>query len=235
MDNRHSFREVKNYNAIARNHDFETKLLHAVKKGAKEEVIRMSFLDKHDSNIPMHLSGDPLRINKNITISFNTLLSRAAIEGGVPPVYARSLCGKFSMQTESAKNIHDISQIRKEMLITYCDSVKNMNTKNYSPITSKAVEYILTNITGSLKLNNIAEHLHVTPPHLSRIFKKETGLTITDFIHTKKIEEAKYFIKQRKMSIIEVSQLVGYDNPTYFGKVFKRITSMTPSEFAKKD
>jgi YesN/AraC family two-component response regulator len=83
-------------------------------------------------------------------------------------------------------------------------------------------------------LSIIAEKIDINPCHLSRQFKKETKMTITDFINERRIEEAKFLIEQNNNSITEIALMVGYENHNYFCKVFKRITSLTPMDYLKK-
>ncbi len=107
-------------------------------------------------------------------------------------------------------------------------------TAGYSKIVKKAINYINLNFDNSLSLSIIAEKIDINPCHLSRQFKKETKMTITDFINERRIEEAKFLIEQNNNSITEIALMVGYENHNYFCKVFKRITSLTPMDYLKK-
>ena len=61
----------------------------------------------------------------------------------------------------------------------------------------------------------------------------ETGKSITDFINLKRIEAAKLYLSNGNMSITDVAYLVGFNDVNYFSRIFKRITSMTPSQYVK--
>lgn len=116
----------------------------------------------------------------------------------------------------------------------YCELVVSVATRQYSPIVKKAIEYIYLNLGSSLLLKSIAEHVHVNPSHLSRKFKEETGMTITDFINKKRVDEARLHLRRGNLSVTEVAFLVGFNDLNYFGKVFKKFTNETPSQYAKR-
>lgn len=95
----------------------------------------------------------------------------------------------------------------------------------------KAKEYIYQNRLQKISLNEVAAMLEITPSYLSRIFKKVTQKSFSDYVAEIKIEEAKSLLLKDNNRIYEVSSILGYDDPYYFSKVFKKITQMTPSEF----
>lgn len=99
----------------------------------------------------------------------------------------------------------------------------------------KAKEYIYENRFKKIGLNDVAAELEITPSYLSRIFKKVTRQSFSDYVAEVKVEEAKRLLLKDNNRIYEVSSLLGYDDPYYFSKVFKRTTQMTPSEFIARN
>lgn len=99
----------------------------------------------------------------------------------------------------------------------------------------KAVQYIRENRFQRITLNDVAQRLDITPSYLSKIFKKVTEQSFSDYVAGIKIEEAKKLLLQDNNRIYEVSAMVGYDDPYYFSKVFKRVTQMTPSEYIARN
>lgn len=98
----------------------------------------------------------------------------------------------------------------------------------------KAKQYILDNKFKKISLNEVALYLDITPGYLSRIFKKVTRQSFSDYISEVKIQEAKILLLQNNNKIYEVSSHLGYEDPYYFSKVFKKFTHMTPSEYIAK-
>ena len=121
-----------------------------------------------------------------------------------------------------------------KMISEYCDLVNEFSTNGYSTSIKKAINYINLNFKSPISLTIIADNININPSHLSRQFKKETKTTITEFINKKRIDEAKFLIDQNNYSITEIALMVGFESYTYFGKVFKDVTSLTSREYLNK-
>ncbi|WP_019640617.1 response regulator [Paenibacillus fonticola] len=84
------------------------------------------------------------------------------------------------------------------------------------------------------ELSSLAALVYLTPSYLSKLFKNETGMTITDYLIEVRIEKAKLLLKTcLDMKIHEIGCQVGYPDPAYFNKLFKRIVGITPNEYKK--
>lgn len=220
------------YSKIEVLYKLEKRILHAVQRGLKEEALKLMYYFQNDFNY--RVPNNPLRVSKNISLSFNTILRLAAERGGVSAVFIHDLSDKFAVLIEKASNISDLEGIEVKMISEYCDLVKGQSTAGYSPIIRKSMNYINLNFHCSLSLDTIAEKVQISPFHLSRQFKKETNLTITEFINRKRISEAKFLIEHSNYSITDIALMVGFENISYFGAVFKKITNYTPREYLNK-
>ena len=93
-------------------------------------------------------------------------------------------------------------------------------------------QYILEHIQESdLNVNHLVEHMQISRTHLYNKLKKLLNLSITEFINKIKIDVAKLKIIETNLSFAEISWQLGFNNPSYFSKTFKRFTGMTPNEF----
>jgi AraC-like DNA-binding protein len=210
----------------------EKEILNAVEKGLKEEALKLekSFHFQASHRAPNNL----LRANKNVVFSFNTLLRVACERGGVSPVYISIVSDKFAILIENVSTMAQMDAMATKMISEYCDLVNQYSTNGYSTSIKKAINYINLNFKNPISLNIIADEININPSHLSRQFKKETKTTITEYINKKRISEAKFLIGQNQYSITEIALMVGFESYTYFGKVFKEITSLTSREYLKK-
>ena len=156
----------------------------------------------------------------------------AAERSGVHPVYLHNISERFAISIERITTLPGLKLIA---LIgdEYCELVNHFATGHYSPIIKKAVDYISLNLGNHLSLKEVAATIHVNASHLSRKFKEETGLTMTEFIHEKRIAEAKLYLQREDISINDVAFMVGFNDLNYFSKVFKKLTSLTPSQYIK--
>lgn len=104
------------------------------------------------------------------------------------------------------------------------------NTKS-DKIVDMAKKYISAHYTEKLTLASIADVLNISPGYLSSNFKKFTNSTLSDYIAFVKIEKAKELIDQHEYLMYEISGMLGFENPYYFSKVFKKMTGISPREY----
>lgn len=90
------------------------------------------------------------------------------------------------------------------------------------------------NIDTEVNLKLLAQKVYLSPKYLSRVFKQYVGVSFKDFIHQKRIEKACEYLENTDMPIIEVMMNIGYSDPKYFYKIFKRFMKMTPSEYRRE-
>jgi len=97
----------------------------------------------------------------------------------------------------------------------------------------EALNYIDSNLTAELTLDEIAQSAGMSRSYFSAVFKKMNGLSVWDYITNKRIQLAMEYIRQGKYSITEIALLCGYNTMANFNRSFKMITHCTPSQFRK--
>ena len=101
-----------------------------------------------------------------------------------------------------------------------------------SQIIDQVKKLIAENLSvGNLQRDELAALVHISPGYLGRIFKKETGMALTDYIIKKRISVAKQLLTKTSLSITSVSEKVGISYSSYFTKLFKEQVGMTPQEY----
>ena len=103
---------------------------------------------------------------------------------------------------------------------------ENKNVK-VNELINEMKQYIHTNLETVGSLEEIAEHFFVNKFYLSRMFKQKTGYTVTEFINIQKIRRAQKLLEDTDLSVAEISKAVGYENMTYFNRVFKKFVETT--------
>lgn len=94
-------------------------------------------------------------------------------------------------------------------------------------------QYIQENLHGDLSLTSLAGVVYLNPSYMSRLYKQLTGIKITDYINSVRIETAKKILCEGEHRIQDIAARVGFDSASYFSVFFKRITGMTPQEYRK--
>ncbi|MHA6481737.1 helix-turn-helix transcriptional regulator [Paenibacillus sp. strain BS8-2] len=223
----------ENQAIIEMRYRYEKQFMHLITKGdlhGLQELIKKTF---SIFNMPDRIPESPLRSAKNLLLTLNTLCRIAAERGGLHPVYIHHISEKLSIMIERSPNLPSLNSLRTTILEEYCEAVRTYATGSYGPIVRKAIDYIQFNLEKPLTLREVAEFIPVNPSHLSRCFMQETGQSFIDFMNRKKIEEAKLYLRSGSISITEIALMAGYNDLNYFGRVFKKVTGMTPSQYAK--
>ncbi len=113
------------------------------------------------------------------------------------------------------------------------DSPQSTKISKCSHAIRSCLEYIDKNFDQKLTLEHLAEHAKFSKYHFARIFKENTGFTITEQINARRCEEAKKLLMESgdKLSVSEIGRICGFDNPSYFTRTFRKYTGLLPSEF----
>jgi len=96
------------------------------------------------------------------------------------------------------------------------------------------VQYINANYASPLTLDDISRLVNLSPDYLSKIFKQGTGTTFSRYLNDVRIARAKELIRQSRLRLTDISSMVGYDDQSYFTKVFTKTVGVSPSEYRKK-
>lgn len=106
--------------------------------------------------------------------------------------------------------------------------------KEKTPDMIKEIKVFIEENSGEeISRNDLAAKVFLHPDYLSRIFKEQMGMSLSDFIIQVRIDKAKVLLQKTDDRISDISAKVGYPNTAYFTKLFKRATGMTPKEFRK--
>ncbi len=214
---------------IESRYEGERKLMQAVSQGIThkaEQIISISSGLMLEMRVP-----DPVRNMKNYVIVANVLFRKATEQGGVHPFYIDKVSSEFAKKVEKIKTVQEGIDMMHDMIYKYCDLVKKHSMKNYSMMVQKAIALIDSDLTADLSLRRQAELLNVNASYLSSLFKKETGVTLTEYVSKKRIDHAAFLLTSTNMQIQAIAQYCGIFDVNYFTKTFKKIMGKTPKEY----
>lgn len=98
----------------------------------------------------------------------------------------------------------------------------------------EALHYVTTHLDQRIGLEEVAEYLHLNASYFSRLFKKETGKTFIEYVTRTKMERAKELLDQTAHPVSKICELLGYDNQSYFIKLFRSYYGMTPADYRNR-
>lgn len=223
-------KEIWNMKLIETRYSYENELIKAVSKGQSHKIKLLSNLSQLNFE---KRTPDTLRNIKNYGIIMNTLLRKAAENGGVHPVHLDSISGEFALKIEQCQSVTGVQELMSDMFTTYCRLVKKHSIRQYSPPVQKALTYIESDLSQDLSLSTLARLQSISPSYLSNIFKKETDHTVTEFVNGKRMEYAAYLLGTTRQQIQTIAQLCGILDVQYFSKLFKKYKGETPKEYRK--
>lgn len=209
----------------------ESDFLHAVEQGNKAKAIELLSTDNLLFSFSERFPNQPLRRLKNLIIVINTLLRTAVRKSNVPPILIHRTSEKFAVKLENKTRLVELQQLQNEMIEEYCELVVSNSLAHYSKTTQNVIGYIMTYFNKRIDINELATLNFTHPSHLSRKFKQETNLTITAYQQKIRMHEAKYLLKNESLPIEEIAWMVGYEDSSYFTRVFKQAIGYSPSQF----
>ncbi|BBI31887.1 response regulator transcription factor [Cohnella abietis] len=125
-----------------------------------------------------------------------------------------------------------ISQI-EQWSIRVTGAVSRYVKKDEDSIVQRVKEYVIAHLDDRIERMELADLVHLNPAYLSRLFKKETGESLTEFIQSEKMKLTKQLLRGSDKPISEIAQVAGYSNMSYFSKAFKKMYDMSPLAFRK--
>lgn len=106
-------------------------------------------------------------------------------------------------------------------------------TSSENPYIAGILSYISEHLSEQMAIGDIADTLHLNPQYVMRLFKKEVGCSILQYITAKRIGLAVRLLDETSLSVTDVAAQAGFDNYSYFTRIFKRFTNDTPSSYRK--
>ena len=224
---------LNSISGVERRYEAENRLMQAVSQGRSHAAELM--LANFSQAALEQRTPEPIRNTKNYTIILNTIMRKAAEQGGVHPIYIDRVSSGFALRIEALSGWQECSALWQEMARKYCLLVKKHANKPYSPLVQKVIARIEFDLAADLSLKANAEALNVNASYLSTLFKKETGTTLTDYVNRKRVEHAVFLLNTTNSSISAVGQRCGIQDDNYFTKIFKKYTNKTPKQYRQEN
>lgn len=221
--------EMENIALIEKRYEIETKLMYAIAHGQTHQasaILSMINPDQIDRR-----SANPLRNMKNYAIICNTLMRKAAQQGSVHPFYIDQLSSTLARRIEETMSMEELSRLMSTMAHKYCLLVKNHNMKGFSPPVKSVMLRTDAEIAGDLSLHAHAEKIGINASYLSSLFKRETGVTLTDYVGQRRVDYAIFLLNSTNMQVQTIAQHCGMPDVNYFTRTFKKHTGKTPTQY----
>lgn len=138
---------------------------------------------------------------------------------------------KYFYNFELIKSVTALKRWSKSITSSFIEFIINKDDKQIHHLIEKTKSYIKSNIFRDISLSEIANHIHVHPNYISRLFSEETGTSLMDYITSLRISNARELLLKQDLKVYEIAEMVGYNSVAHFNRVFKREVGLTPKEY----
>ena len=177
--------------------------------GERSDYISFNFTSQEPIELPLMLEG---------AVGNDVLLLIAA-------------CDEISRTpTPDTDTMEKISHLLSCILLIMKDRERQTE---YSPLTLKIMQYLQTNFSERITLEEIGRLTFFSPNYCENVFKREMGRSVIDYLLEIRMEAAKRLLSEGSLSLGAVAEAVGFDDYNYFSRVFKKRTGYTPTEYKK--
>ncbi|GEA61178.1 hypothetical protein VCO01S_23710 [Vibrio comitans NBRC 102076] len=213
--------------------EIEKRWTKAISMGDEQTYLRILEENVDRLRMPTRVKSS-LQDRKYLAVSSNSIAARAAIAGGVSLQIVEALSIQHVREIEGCNSSKDIETLSYKIPLNYCKLVQRYNLRQHSPLIRLAIEKMRSNLSNKVSLTKIASQLDVTPEHLARQFKKETGHTVSKYTNRLKIQESLPFLAGKQLTVDALAEQLGFCSSAYFRKVFKDIMGSTPTQYANQ-
>ncbi len=206
----------------------EEELLIEVSRGNRDQAQRI--LNEILGSI-FFSSGRNFQLIKFRIIELIVLLSRASFQGGAEPETVLSSNHTYLEEIDKIRDIEGLSYWLSGILHKFTTLVFDLKGVKHVRQMEKTLQYINTSYMEKISLDEASSRAALSPTYFSRIFKQEMGCSFTTYINRIRVDRAKILLKNTNSTLIEIAGMVGFDDQSYFSKIFKQVTGWAPGKF----
>lgn len=164
------------------------------------------------------------------------MITRYCVHAGMEQEKAYALSDFYIRRMDQCQSIQDIGKLHSDMCLSICNQMKVIRSKQIlsKPIVL-CIDYIYTHIHYRITMKELSEYLKLSESYLSKLFHKEMGITISQYILDLKIEKAKNLLQYSEYNIVEVANYLSFSSQSHFIQVFQKKTGLTPRKYRAKN
>lgn len=220
----------REYNISHMPYERELSYFNYIKEGNLDEAMKLyKPINKVDMGI---LSDDDLRNMKYHFVVSVALITRYCIEGGMQSEEAYNLSDIYIRSVDKCKKEEEVNTLLYEAVRDYTQRMHIIRKNNrYPKAIILCLDYIYDNLHTKITLEKLAEVSGLTTAYISKLFHKEVGATVSEYIKKKRIEAAENMLKYSNYSCIEIADYLCFCSESHFIQAFKKMTGYTPKSY----
>jgi AraC-like DNA-binding protein len=206
----------------------EAGLLAAIKRGerpAAREIINRILVGIY------HTARSRPELLKSLALELVVVMSRAAVEAGADPAGVLGCNFESATALAGLSDEEDVSHWLSRMLERVMDAIRDNRQFPNAVLLGRAVAYMEEHLAEPLDRDSVAHAAGLSGSHFSRLIKEKTGRTFTDLMAQYRVDHAKAMLRRTGKSLIQIAMNCGFEDQSYFSRVFKRYTGVTPRAY----
>lgn len=222
----------EDFEIVNRRYELEILFGNAISAGNTSEALHLLDELRKSSAGLRFLTSDMLgQLGANVFV--RTLVRHAALRAGLTPIQIDAISQEYAQKVSHATNLQQLRCFEEQNIIAFCHLIRNSKKSNYSPYVKRALQYIETHLNQTITIDSLCRLNDISRQYFVRLFSKETGKTVQQYIMNARCERAAELIENSQLSIHEVAHYVGYDDANYFTRVFRHVIGQSPQEYRK--
>ncbi len=197
----------------------------AIKKNCEQQ----RFLDSDGVGV---LSRNPITNLKYHFVITTAMITRMCKQKGMELELAFRMSDFYIQKLDNIHTIEGVRSLHDAMVLDYTEKMRRIcRSDTNSRRINVCKEYIYSHIKERITVEDLADVLGVSASYLSRLFKKETGDSVSTYIRTQKIEMAKNLLQYSEYSMIEIANRLSFSSQSHFIQQFRESVGMTPKKY----
>lgn len=180
-------------------------------------------------------SANDLETIKVRAMELSVMISRAALDTGADQSKIFDINVKFLSEFFNYNTIEEVCWALTDILRKFTKETFEFNNVKNLDLISRAVSYIKSNYMKKITLSEVAAYVFLSPSYFSKIFKQEMKYYFNDYLNYVRIQKSKVLLLTEHISLVDIADQVGFYDQSYFNKVFKKITGVTPKKFKESN
>lgn len=213
-------------------YETEKELMHSIATSNRDDAQRL--LNLLLGNILLASGGELSTIKTRIN-ELLVLMSRAAVDGGADMEYTLRLNQRYIIQLQTMQDLDKLCLWLTSVMNSFIDNAFRFSGFKHFDIMHKTLAYLRAHYAEKLSLEDMARSVYLSPSYFAKIFKEEQGCTFREYLTAYRIEKSKALLLNKSIRIADISAMVGFEDQSYFTKVFKRIVGTSPNKFRESN
>ncbi len=211
----------------------EQLFFHAVSSGdidfVRENCKQQKFAETEGVGVLSHDPVTNLKYHFVITAAFVT---RLCIESGMELEQAFRLSDFYILKLDNLHTCQAVIDLHDHMVLDFTGKMRILTRRSgMSKSITACIDYIYAHIKERITIEDLAGYTALSASYLSRLFKKETGVSVSDYIREKKMEKAQHLLRFCDYSLIEIANYLSFSSQSHFIQAFKDFTGITPKKY----